>query len=50
MSQRRASLGCCSLVRCPSNTADQLRSSVACAGFVSCIRLFYGTVPPETAW
>ena len=23
----------------PSNTADQLRSSVACAGFVSCIRL-----------
>jgi hypothetical protein len=29
---------------CPSNTADQLRSSVACAGFVSCIRLFGGTV------
>ncbi len=24
----------------PPNTADQLRSSIACAGFVSCIRLF----------
>ena len=24
------------------NTADQLRSSIACAGFVSCIRLFDG--------
>jgi hypothetical protein len=27
---------------CPSNTADQLQSSVACVGFVSCIRLFDG--------
>ena len=25
------------------NTADQLRSSIACAGFVSCIRLLDGT-------
>ena len=32
---------------CPPNTADQLRSSVACAGFVSCIRLFAGTVIPS---
>ena len=29
----------------PSNTADQLRSSVACVGFVSCIRLFCGPGP-----
>ncbi len=28
--------------RCPANTADQLRSFIACAGFVSCIRLFCG--------
>jgi hypothetical protein len=27
------------LPHCRSNTADQLRSSIACAGFVSCIRL-----------
>jgi hypothetical protein len=25
---------------CPSNTGVKMRSSVACAGFVSCIRLF----------
>jgi len=30
----------------PSNTADQLRSSIACAGFVSCIRLLGHAIPP----
>jgi len=35
------------LPRCRSNTADQLRSSIACAGFVSCIRLFDGAARPH---
>ena len=32
----------------PDNTADQLRSSVACAGFVSCIRLLCGSTALST--
>ena len=35
-------------VRCrPSTTGDKLRSSIACAGFVSCIRLFDPAVLPR---
>ena len=34
-----------SLLEKSPNTADQLRSSIACAGFVSCIRLILMQAP-----